>query len=709
VKLNHAEPENQEKDKLKQYKRTIVTGALPYGNGPIHLGHLAGAYLPADIFVRYQKLRKQDIIYICGSDEHGVPITILADQQGVTPQEIVDRFHKRNKKAFADVGIDFTNYSRTSLPEHKKLSQKFFLKLKENGYLEEKTSKQFYSPAGKRFLPDRYVEGTCPHCGDENARGDQCDKCGKWIDQTTLINPRSKIDHDVPILKETRHWFLKLGDLQQKIEDWLDSKTTWKSNVKNFCKGWFNDGLRDRSVTRDLSWGVPVPVKGFENKVLYVWFDAPIGYISSTKEWAEKIGQPDRWKDYWQASDTRLIHFIGKDNIVFHAIVFPAVLMGHGEYILADEIPANEFLNLEGEKLSTSKNYAVWLEDYLQKFSPDPLRYALAVNAPETKDSDFTWKDFQAHNNNELADILGNFINRSLTFVNRNFNQVVPERGDLDSLDQEMLSKINESRESIAKHLEKFKIRKAVAEYINLARSANKYFNDQEPWVSAKQDREKCATTINICVQVCRALAVLGQPFLPFMAETLWKILQQEGDIPAQSWDDVGLLEIPAGHKIGKLKILFPKIEDKEIEPEVKRLQKILAKIKQPDHKATPGTEKEKSMEEEKTGLITFDEFMNVKLCVATIVEVEKIKRAKKLLKIQVDLGTEKRQVVAGLAEFFTPEELMGRKVVLVANLQPAKLCGVESNGMLLAAENKDGKLSLVTVDESIENGAKIR
>ena len=413
---------------MSNHKRILVTSALPYANGPIHLGHLAGAYLPADIFVRYKKLKKQEIVFICGSDEHGVPITILAEKRGLTPQQIVDEFHERNKKAFENFGIDFDNYSRTSLPAHHKTSQQFFLSLHKQGLLTEKTIEQFYCDQCQRFLADRYVEGTCPHCEKPGARGDQCESCGKWIDQTTLIEPVCAICGHTPELKSTSHWFLKLGDFQDKIADWLDSKTTWKSNVLNFCKGWLSDGLRDRAVTRDLKWGVQVPLEGYEDKVLYVWFDAPIGYISSTVEWAEKIGQPERWKDFWENEDTRLIHFIGKDNIVFHAIVWPAILMGHGEYILPSEIPANEFLNIEGEKLSTSKNYAVWLDEYLEKFKPDPLRYTLATNAPEAKDSDFSWKELQARNNNELADILGNFLNRNLTFLRKHFESKIPER-----------------------------------------------------------------------------------------------------------------------------------------------------------------------------------------------------------------------------------------------------------------------------------------
>ena len=682
---------------MSDYKRMLVTSALPYANGPIHLGHLAGAYLPADIFVRYQKLKKQDVVFVCGSDEHGVPITLLAEKRGVTPQDIVDEFHERNKQSFFDFGIRFDNYSRTSQPEHKKLSQEFFLKLKENDYLTPKTSQQFFSPKGQRFLPDRYVEGTCPFCGADGARGDQCDSCGKWIDQTKLINPISKIDGDTPELRDTTHWYLKLGDFQEKIIEWLDTKDNWKSNVLNFCKGWFAEGLRDRSVTRDLSWGIPVPVEGYEDKVLYVWFDAPIGYISATKEWAEQVGAPDKWKEYWQNKDTRLIHFIGKDNIVFHAIVWPAILMGYeGDWVLPAEIPANEFLNLEGEKLSTSKNYAVWLEDYLKSFQPDPLRYSLAANAPESKDADFSWKEFQARNNSELADVLGNFINRSLTFMFKNYDKQVPEQGELDDLDRDMLKKITETRDEVGACLEKFEVRKGVATYINLARAANKYFNDKEPWKVFKEDKAACGTTMNICVQVCRALSVLGAPFLPFMAKKLWKMMKLDGNIHAQSWDEVGLVEVPAGHKIGKIKILFPKIEDEQIQPEVDRLQTI-ASGANPDIPA------------DLKPMISYDDFDKIDLRVATVLDVEPIPKTKKLMKLQLDLGFEKRTIVAGLAEKFTPEDLKGRQIIIVANLEPAKLRGVESNGMLLAAEDHEGNMQTLSVYEPVGDGAKIR
>lgn len=694
---------------MNNYERILVTSALPYANGPIHIGHLAGAYLPADIYVRYQKLKKHEIVFICGSDEHGVPITILAEKRGVSPKEIVDEFHERNKKAFYDLGIHFDNYSRTILPEHHKTSQAFFLSLYEKGLLTEKVVEQFYCDHCKRFLADRYVEGTCPHCHKPGARGDQCEACGKWIDQTSLIEPICVICGNTPLLKKTSHWFLKLGAFQNRIAEWLDTKTTWKSNVLNFCKGWLNEGLRDRAVTRDLRWGVPVPLKGYEDKVLYVWFDAPIGYISSTVEWAQKIGQPERWKDFWQKKDTYLVHFIGKDNIVFHAIVWPAILMGQGQTILPSEIPANEFLNIEGEKISTSKNYAVWLDEYLEKFEPDPLRYALAVNAPETKDADFSWKEFQARNNNELADILGNFLNRSLTFLKKHFADKVPERGTRDSFDNEMLHKVIETRDTIADNLEKFEVRKAINAFMNLARFANKYFNDKEPWLTVKTDRTKCATTLNICVQVSQALAILMEPFLPFSAEILWKMLNLNSDVHQQSWDSIGMEELSVGHEIGKLKILFPKIEDDVINSEIERLRKIRQSLTGAESVGDTEKKEKVIMQEETSNLITFDEFSKIDFKVAKIIDVETIPKANKLLKLQVDLGSEKRQIVAGIAQQYEPEQLMGKLIVVVTNLQPVKLRGIDSNGMLLAAAKDDGELSLVTLEKPIELGTMVR
>ncbi len=685
-------------------RKLLVTSALPYANGPLHLGHLAGAYLPADIYVRYQRLRKQNVIYICGSDEHGVPITITAEREGVSPQVIVDRFHEMNKRDFERFGISFDNYSRTSLPLHHETSQEFFLALYNKGLLVEKTVKQLYCPKCKRFLADRYVEGTCPHCGAPGARGDQCEKCGNWIDPLTLIEPKCMICGSTPVVRETRHFFLPLGRFQDQLRAWLDSKTDWKDNVRNFCYGWLDKGLEDRAVTRDLNWGVRVPLKGYEDKVLYVWFDAPIGYISSTKEWALKKGEPDLWREYWQAEDTELIHFIGKDNIVFHAIVWPAILMGVGGYILPSQIPANEFLNLEGRKLSTSRNYAVWLGEYLDKFPPDPLRYCLAVNAPETKDSDFSWRDFQARNNNELADILGNFVHRTLTFVQRFFNGRVPERGELAAEDEQMLKVLQEAPTRIGRNLEKFEVRKAVREFMEVARAANRYFDSQEPWRTARENRARCATTLNVCVQAVRALAVLGHPFIPFSAAKMWRMLDLPGSVEDEIWDEAGALPVEAGKPLGKVEILFQKIPDEVIEQEVAKLRKIAEEMEAESKETAAGF-----VPKPVQGTISYEDFAKIDLRVAKVLEAERVPKTDKLLRLVIDLGTEKRQIVAGMAEFYKPEEMVGKLVIVVANLAPRKLRGLESKGMLLAAEDDQGNLALLTVENDMPPGAKIR
>ncbi|MDZ7331422.1 MAG: methionine--tRNA ligase [candidate division KSB1 bacterium] len=681
---------------METREKILVTSALPYANGPLHLGHLAGAYLPADIYVRYQRLKKRDVIFICGSDEHGVPITIAAERQGVSPQEIVDRYHYLNKASFEKVGMSFDNYSRTSLPLHHKISQEFFLKLHAKGYLSEKTVTQLYCEHCGRFLADRYVEGTCPICHAPGARGDQCDACGRSIDQIQLINPICVTCGNRPVIRETRHWFLNLKSLQPKIKAWLDTKTHWKENVKNFCAGWFKTGLEDRAVTRDLRWGVPVPLPGYEDKVLYVWFDAPIGYISSTVEWAQKIGQPDKWKEYWQDSSTRLIHFIGKDNIVFHAIIWPLILMGHGDYILPDNIPANEYLNLEGNKISTSRNYAVWLDEYLAKFPADPLRYCLAANAPETKDADFSWKEFQQRNNNELADILGNFINRSLTFLKRHFHNAVPTPGPLDELDREMLSRLAQAPEDIGNLFENFEVRKAVAAFMDLARFANKYFNDQQPWITVKQQPEKCATTFYVCAQVLKGLAILMEPVLPFSARELWQMLNMSTPLADCRWEDAGQPNVPIGHRLNQPKILFNKLEDEIIEAEIKKLQAIT-------NKSQKKTEEPLMLEK-----IPYEQFQKVELRVATVVEAEKVEKADKLLKMKIDLGNEQRTIVAGIALHYTPEQMIGKQIVVVANLEPAKIRGIESNGMLLAAVSDDQKLSLIVPEKLMPNGTAI-
>ncbi len=681
---------------MEKREKILVTSALPYANGPLHLGHLAGAYLPADIYVRYQRLNKRDVIYICGSDEHGVPITIAAEKQKVSPQAIVDKYHKMNKAAFEKVGMSFDNYSRTSLPLHHKISQEFFLKLHSKGYLSEKIVKQLYCEHCDRFLADRYVEGTCPICHSPGARGDQCDTCGRSIDQIQLIDPTCVTCGNKPIIRETRHWFINLKTLQPQIKAWLDTKTHWKENVKNFCEGWFKTGLEDRAVTRDLRWGVQVPLPGYENKVLYVWFDAPIGYISSTVEWAQNIGQPEQWKEYWQDKSTRLIHFIGKDNIVFHAIIWPLILMGHGDYVLPDNIPANEYLNLEGGKFSTSRSYAVWLDKYLEKFPPDPLRYCLAANAPETKDADFSWRDFQQRNNSELADILGNFVNRTLTFLQKNFDNSVPRPWKFDKLDKKMLTRLEKAPIEIGNLFENFEVRKAVSVFMDLARFANKYFNDQQPWITAKEDAQKCATTFYVCVQVLKGLAVLMEPVLPFSARKLWNMLNLSTPFKNIHWDEAGKADVPVGHRLNKPKILFKKLEDDVIEAEIHKLQSVTNK--------TTEQPKEEMMSEK----ISFEQFKKVDIRVATVIEAEKVEKADKLLKMKIDLGTEQRTIVAGIALNYKPEEMVGKQIVVVANLEPAKIRGIESNGMLLAAVVDDNRLSLVALEKKMPNGTKI-
>jgi len=533
-------------------ERYLVTSALPYANGPIHLGHIAGAYLPADIYVRYQRLMKRDVLYICGTDEHGVPITITAEMEGITPKEIVDKYYQSHKESFKRFGISFDNFSRTSYQLHYKTSQDFFLTLYKKNYLTEKTIIQFYCVYDKRFLSDRYVEGICPHCKRPGARGDQCESCGKWIEQTMLIEPECKLCGNTPEIRKTKHWFLKLGEFQEKLENWINSKKGWKENVVNFCNGWFKEGLQDRAVTRDLDWGVPVPLEDAKGKVLYVWFDAPIGYISSTKEWAQNIGKPDLWKKYWMDKNTKLIHFIGKDNIVFHAIFFPAMLMAYTEYILPENVPANEFLNLEGNKLSTSKNYAVWLDDYLEKFPPDPLRYCLTSISPETKDTDFSWKDFQARNNFVLADIVGNFINRTLTFAEKYFDNRIPHPEDLSESDKAMLETSQKSFKVIGEFIESFHIRNGVKELINVARTANKYFNDEEPWKNIRDNIGRCKTTIYVCIQVVGSLALLMYPFMPFTSEKIRKILNIDTELNTLKWGEGRILKLWKKRKIRK-------------------------------------------------------------------------------------------------------------------------------------------------------------
>jgi len=684
----------------KNFKRILVTAALPYANGPIHLGHLAGAYLPADIYVRYQRLKGRDVLYICGSDEHGVPITITAEKEGITPQQVVDKYHYMNKESFERFGMSFDNYSRTSLPLHHQTAQEFFLELYKKGILKEKTTKQLYCEKDRMFLADRYVEGICPVCGSPGARGDQCEKCGSWLEQTDLIEPKCKICGSTPVIRDTSHWYLPLGEFQKKLEEWMGTKTDWKENVKHYVYSWFKEGLQDRAVTRDLHWGVKVPIPEAEGKVIYVWFDALLGYISSTKEWAQKIGQPEKWREYWQDPDTRLIHFIGKDNIVFHCIVFPAMLMAWNEgrsdeiYVLPDNVPANEFLNLEGKKLSTSRNYAVWLNEYLEKFEPDPLRYALASILPETKDTDFSWKEFQARNNNELADILGNFVNRTLTFAKKNFDNRVPERFELEEIDKELIAKLKEHVDKIANNYENFRIRDGVFETMNLARFANKYFNDTEPWRMIKENPRRASTTINLCLQLVRALAILFEPVLPFSSRKIWEMLNLKDDIVKAGWDSAAELLLEAGHQLGEPKILFRKIEDAEIEDEIRKLKIASGEIVEEKIEFKPQ--------------IDIKDFEKIDLRVAEVIECERVKNSEKLLKLKVKIGREERQIVAGIGKHYKHEELIGKRVVVVANLKPAKLMGIESQGMLLAAV-KDEKLTIITTLDEIDSGSQVR
>jgi methionyl-tRNA synthetase len=684
---------------LSSVKRYLVTSALPYANGPIHLGHLAGAYLPADIYVRYHRLKGDDIVYICGSDEHGVPIMLRARAENKSPQEIVDLYHEQNKASFAAFGIDFDYYGRTSSPEHSKTSQEMFRIMAEKNKFILKADKQLYDPEAKLFLADRFVIGTCPSCGYTDAYGDQCEKCGVSLSPTDLINPRSAITDAKPVLKESIHWYLPLADSQKELEKWINGHPEWKTNVLGQIRSWLSEGLKDRAVTRDLTWGVPVPEDIAKNKnvdasgkVLYVWFDAPIGYISATKEWAQKLGDPDRWKEYWQQNDTKLIHFIGKDNIVFHCLIFPAMLMAHGDFVLPDNIPANEFLNLEGDKLSTSRNYAVWLDDYLKTFDPDPLRYCLTNILPETRDADFSWKDFQARYNNELADILGNFVNRTLTFLQKNFNGQAPKKGELDSVDEELKKMLSEAPNKVGAFIDKFQIRQGIREAMDVARSANKYFNDKMPWKTIKSDPVKCATTLSLCLETIKTLSVILNPVIPFTANRMQHLLNLKDSEDTNQWDHAGEFSISSGHRLNKPEILFEKIEDDIIEREIKKL------------KDSPQEEESNQNEE---NLITYDQFSKIDLRVAEIVEAERIPKTDKLMKIKIKMGSEIRQIVAGIAQHYEKEQIIGKKIVVVANLEPTKIRNEISDGMLLAAKD-DGHLVLLTTIDEINTGAKI-
>ncbi|SEP79856.1 methionyl-tRNA synthetase [Hyunsoonleella jejuensis] len=687
---------------MSKPKRYTITTALPYTNGPIHIGHLAGVYVPADIYARYLRLTGNDVAFIGGSDEHGVPITIKAKNEGVSPQDIVDKYHAIIKKSFEDFGITYDNYSRTSAPIHHKTASEFFKTLDAKGEFIEETTEQLYDEEANQFLADRFVIGTCPKCGNEESYGDQCENCGTSHNATDLINPKSAITGNTPTLKQTKHWFLPLDKHEAFLKEWIleGHKKDWKPNVYGQCKSWIDDGLRPRAVTRDLDWGIPVPAEGGEGKVLYVWFDAPIGYISSTKEWAERVGKD--WEPYWKDKDTKLVHFIGKDNIVFHCIIFPAMLKAEGSYILPDNVPANEFLNLEGNKLSTSKNWAVWLPEYLEEFpgQQDVLRYALNANAPETKDNDFTWKDFQARNNNELVAIFGNFINRVVVLTNKYYDGIVPQPSEFNKVDEEILAAVKAYPDVIASSIERYRFREAGQELMNLARLGNKYLADAEPWKVIKEDEERTKTIMYVALQIASALATLSEPFLPFTSERLKKILNVTSSVVETSWNDVSTKKVllPANHQIGKAELLFSKIEDATIQ---KQLDKLEAS-KKANEAANKTVEPQKDT-------ITFEDFTKLDIRVGTILEAEKMPKTKKLLKLKVDTGIDTRTIVSGIAESFTAEEVIGKRVTVLVNLAPRALRGVESQGMILMTETPEGKLVFVNPDDAkVGNGLQI-
>lgn len=677
---------------MSKFKRHLITSALPYANGPLHIGHLAGVYIPSDIYTRYLRMKGEDVISICGSDEHGVPITLKARNEGVTPQEIVDRYHAINKKAFEDFGIAFDIYSRTSNKIHYETASEFFLKLYNKEEFIEKTSEQYYDEEASCFLADRYIMGTCPHCGNENAYGDQCEKCGNSLSPSDLINPHSTISGSKPVLKETLHWYLPLDKYEPWLKKWiLEDHKEWKVNVYGQCKSWLDQGLQPRAVSRDLEWGVPVPVKNAEGKVLYVWFDAPIGYISATKELT-----PD-WEKYWKDKETRMIHFIGKDNIVFHCIIFPAMLKTEGTFILPDNVPANEFLNLEGDKISTSRNWAVWLHEYLTDFpgKQDVLRYSLCASAPETKDNDFTWKEFQARNNNELVAILGNFVNRTLVLTNNYYKGEVPARAKLDEYDENVLKEIGTIKNNIEANIDSFRFKEALKEAINLARLGNKYLADTEPWKVIKANPERVKTIMNISLQITANLTIVLEPFLPFSMEKLrgWLNLEKK------AWQEAGNQDLLLpGHKIEKPGLLFEKIEDEEISRQIDKLMASKELNDLSSEKTIPSKD-----------VISFDDFSKIDIRTATVLEAEKVPKTTKLLKLKIDTGLDVRTIVSGIAEYFDPQSLIGKQISVVANLEPRKIRGIESKGMILMAEDKDGKLVLVSPSDKVSNGSTIK
>ena len=679
---------------MKNFKRTLVTTALPYANGPVHIGHLAGVYIPADIYVRYLRLKGEDVVMIGGSDEHGVPITIKAKAEGVTPQDIVDRYHKIIKDSFEELGISFDIYSRTTTQLHSDTASEFFRRLYDKGEFVEKTSMQLYDEKANQFLADRYVTGECPHCHNLNAYGDQCEKCGTSLNATDLINPKSAITGNTPVLRETKHWYLPLDKWQDKLSQWiLEEHKEWRPNVYGQCKSWLDLGLQPRAVSRDLDWGVPVPVEGAEGKVLYVWFDAPIGYISNTKELL-----PDTWEKYWKDPETRIINFIGKDNIVFHCIVFPAMLMAYGDnYQLPDNVPSNEFLNLEGDKISTSRNWAIWLHEYLRDLpgKQDVLRYVLTANAPEAKDNDFTWRDFQARNNSELVAILGNFVNRAIVLTHKYFEGVVPAAGELQDIDSAALAELESIKTALSENLDNFHFREALKEAMNIARLGNKYLQEAEPWKVAKTDMNRVATILNVALQICANIEIAFAPFLPFMAEKLCKILK----LDSYTWDKLGKSDIiAAGTQLGAAELLFEKIEDDAIQYQLDRLERIKKENVIKNFKPEPVAE-----------TIDIETFAKADLRVGTVLDCQKVKKAKKLLQFSIDDGTgEPRTILSGIAEHYDPATLVGKQVVYIANLAPRSICGIMSNGMILSAVNADGSLTVISPSEQSTPGAKI-
>ncbi len=681
---------------MSSSKRFTVTAALPYANGPVHIGHLAGVYVPADIYVRYLRNNGKDVLFVCGSDEHGVPITIRAKKENVTPQKIVDKYHSIISKSFEDFGIGFDIYSRTSSKIHHETASEFFIELDKKDTFDIQTSEQYFDPEAKQFLADRYIIGTCPNCGFTEAYGDQCESCGTTLSPSDLIDPRSALSGSKPVLKETKHWYLPLDKYEDWLKDWIvdGHKTDWKANVYGQCKSWIDQGLQPRAVTRDLDWGVPVPVPGGEGKVLYVWFDAPIGYISATKEWAAKTGGD--WEKYWKDPDSQLIHFIGKDNIVFHCIIFPAMLKAHGDYVLPVNVPANEFLNLENNKISTSKNWAVWLHEYLEEFpgKQDVLRYVLTANAPETKDNDFTWKDFQSRNNNELVAILGNFVNRAFVLTFKYFEGVIPTRAVHQAIDDKVLKEVSEFPNRIGKSIEIYRFREALGHVMDLARLGNKFLADTEPWKLIKEDKERVGTILNIALQIVANLGIIGEPFLP---NTSGKIRKMVG-IDSVDWGLAGNADLAsAGVQLGDPELLFEKIEDSDVEKQIAKLQQSKVENELKEVEVQPQKD-----------LIKFDDFIKMDIRIGEVLEAEKVPKSKKLLKLKVDTGIDQRTVVSGIAKHYDPKEIVGAKVTILANLAPRNIMGIESHGMILMGENHDGQLSLLQPDDSITNGSLV-